>query len=78
MFAWATPEYLLDHMSIEEVFYYYDQGVQCEDWRAALYAKWIGKLFEDKKQAKPPRGKNPDKPDKKEFYRHYGDQIERG
>lgn len=75
MFAWATPNYLLDYMSIEEVFYYYDKGLQFEEFRAKLRAGWIGELFNEKKGSTPPRS---DKPDKKKFNQIYGDQIERG
>lgn len=28
MYAWASPDYLLDHMTIEQIFLYYDQGIK--------------------------------------------------
>ena len=75
MFAWATPEHLLDYMSIEEVFYYYDTGLMFEDFKAKLLIANIADALRDKK-TQPPR--KSDKPDKAKFYQHYGDQIERG
>ncbi|CRK80303.1 hypothetical protein [Neobacillus massiliamazoniensis] len=28
MFAWATPEYMLDRMSLDQIFMYYDYGLE--------------------------------------------------
>ena len=76
MYAWATPKYLLDHMSIEEVFYYYDNGIEFEELKARLLINKLGEAMEDpkKKKEKSPR---PDKPDKEAFYKRHGDKIER-
>lgn len=81
MYAWATPDYLLDHMSIEQVFYYYDKGIEFEQEIAENQAyeildKISIALGGKKKTAK--KGPDSDKPDKASFYKHYGDQIERG
>ena len=41
MYAWARPDYLLDHMSIDELYMYLDYGLEFEEYRASLI---IGKL----------------------------------
>jgi len=57
IYAWASPEYLLNKMSLEEIFFYFD-------WGTSLLT---GK----------PAGVNKDKPNRKEFYKYYGDKIKR-
>jgi hypothetical protein len=27
IYAWASPEYLLEHMTLRQIFYFYDQGI---------------------------------------------------
>jgi len=73
MYAWATPEYLLDKMTLEEVFFYYDQGIRFEEFRAQLIISKLGEALSDKKKKQSPKS---DKPDKAEFYKHYGGKIE--
>ena len=77
MFAWATPEYLFDHMSLEEVFFYYQEGLKFEEYRAGLIIHKLGEALDDKpkQQASPPQ--QSDRPDKAKFYKHYGDKIKR-
>ncbi len=76
MYAWARPDYLLDHMSIEEVFMYYDYGAEFEEIRAAILIGKLGEAMDGKKTVRR-RGPRSDKPDKAEFYKHYGDRIKR-
>lgn len=75
MFAWATPEHLLDYMSIEEVFYWYDKGLRFEEFKAKILVGVISEAMEDPKNRK--KTSKGDKPDKKAFYSTYGDKIER-
>lgn len=80
MYAWATPDYLLDHMSIEQVFYFYDQGIKCRreaaDEQAIIILNRTAEMLTGKKQQSK-KGPGSDKPDKAAFYKHYADQIER-
>jgi len=76
MYAWARPDYLLDHMSIEELYMYLDYGIEFEEIKAALLISKINEALGGKKQERK-RGPADDKPDKKEFYKHYGDKIKR-
>ena len=80
MYAWARPDYLLDFMSIEEIFLYYDQGLQFEEYRAGLIIHKLDEALDEKKQkkqaAKSPK-KGSDKPDKAAFYKRHGDKIKR-
>lgn len=80
MYAWATPDYLLDFMSLEEVFYYYDQGINLERDVAENQANEIVEKISialGGKKRKTTKGPESDKPDKASFYKHYNDQIER-
>jgi MoxR-like ATPase len=36
LFAWATPEYLLDRMSIEQVISYYNEGWKAKQTEARV------------------------------------------
>lgn len=73
MYAWATPEYMLDKMTLEEVFFYYEQGINFEEIKAELVVAKLGEALEGKKKNKQTN----DKPDKQKFYEYYGDSIER-
>lgn len=76
MYAWARPDYLLDYMSIDELYMYLDYGLEFEEYRAALI---INKLNESMggKQTTRKKGPQSDKPDLAEFHKHYGDKIKR-
>lgn len=74
MYAWATPEYLLDKMTLEEVFFYYEKGVQFEEFKAQLMIAKLAEALGGKKKVDKGRKEGPDKD---AFYRHYGDKIER-
>ncbi len=80
MYAWATPEYLLDYMSLEEVFYYYDEGIAIErqiaENRAYEIIEKLSIALGGKKQ-RAKKGPKSDKPDIESFNKYYGDQIER-
>lgn len=75
MYAWATPEYLLNHMSIEQILMYYEYGMEHEKNKATILTNQIAVgLFgaEENNQ----RDYNP-KPDRKAFYDRYGSKIKR-
>lgn len=75
MYAWATPDYLLDHMSIEQILMYYDYGLQHEKNKATILTNQIAiGLFGVEEEKK--RDYNPE-PDKKAFYDKYGHVIKR-
>ena len=77
MYPWATPEHLLDRMSLEEVFFYYEQGLKFEEYRATLIISKLGEALDDKPKKQAPSPQQSDKPDKAKFYKHYGDKIKR-
>lgn len=76
MYAWATPEYLLDHMSIPQIMMYYEYGMEHEKNRATILTNQIAVGLFGAEEPKP-RDYNPE-PDKKAFYKKYGDRINRG
>ena len=55
---------------------YLDYGIEFEEIKAALLISKINDALGGKKQERK-RGPANDKPDKKEFYKHYGDKIKR-
>lgn len=76
MYAWATPGYLLDYMTLNEVLYYYLEGMKFETLKAQMIINKLAEALEDpkkKSQASP----RPDIPDKKAFYKRHGDKIKR-
>jgi len=77
MFAWAAPEYLLDSLSLEEVFFYYSEGLKFEEYRAGLIIHKLDEALDEKKQKQQAPSPKSDKPDKKAFYKKYGDKIKR-
>lgn len=79
MYAWATPDYMLDHMSLEQVLMYYDYGVEFEENKATILTNRIAVgLFGAKEKPKTRvRDRYNDKPDKQKFYELYGDRIKR-
>ena len=79
MYAWATPDYLLKRMSIEQIFMYYDHGVEFEKHKSNILVSRIavglfGVKEEPKKQV---NNRYDDKPDRAAFYKAYGDKIKR-
>lgn len=78
MYSWASPDYMLKHMSIEQIFMYYDYGIEFEKNKATILTNRIAVgLFGAEETEKPkPRDYNPN-PDKKAFYERYGDKIKR-
>jgi len=76
MYAWAAPDFMLDHMTLEEVFFYYVEGIMFESLKAQMIIAKLAEAMEDpnKKKQSSPRS---DKPDKAAFYRRHGDKIKR-
>jgi len=75
MYAWATPDYLLDNMSIPQIMMYYEYGMEHEKNKATILTNQIAVgLFGAEEPKK--RDYNP-KPDKKAFYDRYGNVIKR-
>ena len=78
MYAWATPDYLLNHMSLEQVLMYYDYGVEFEENKSNILVSRIAVgLFGVKEPPKKVTKDYSDTPDKESFYKHYGDKIKR-
>lgn len=77
MFAWATPEYMLDHMSLEQIFMYYDYGLEHEENKANILVSRIAVGFFGAEDTRPKKKEYVDTPDKEAFYKQYGDKIKR-
>ena len=70
--------YILDHLSLEQVIMLYDYGIEFEELKAAILINKLAELLVGKKtKPKPKDSSASDKPDKAEFYRRYGKNINR-
>jgi hypothetical protein len=74
IYGW-TPQYILDELTIQEVFLYWDYGLEFEEYRAMLLVAKVGQAMDGK--VEPLRKERNSKPDKKKFYDRYGKQIKR-
>ena len=71
MYGWATPDYLLDHMTIEQIFLYYDYGIEFEEHKINLL---LAKVHEALGGKKLPKRNQSQEPDKAAFHEAYGNQ----
>lgn len=78
MYAWATPDYMLHHMTFDQILMYYEHGVDWEEQKANIMVgrQAVG-LFGAKEKPKPKRGADHDKPDRAAFYKAYPNRIKR-
>lgn len=77
MYAWATPDYLLNRMTFEQVIMYYEYGIAFEKQKSNLLVNRLAVgLFGAEEQKDATRDYNP-QPDKAAFYEKYGDKIKR-
>lgn len=78
MYAWATPEYMLDHMTFDQIIMYYEYGIELEENKATILTNRIAVgLFGAKEKPKVKRDFDNEKPDKAAFYKAYGSRIKR-
>lgn len=80
MYAWATPDYLLDHMSLVQILMYYDYGIEHEKNKSRILVGQLAVgLFgaEEEKPKSKPKTQADEKPDREAFYQAYGDKIKR-
>ncbi|QJD87903.1 hypothetical protein [Cohnella herbarum] len=76
MYAWASPDYMLDHMSFEQIVMYYDYGLEQEEIKSnILVGRLAVGLFGAKE--KPKAKVTEEKPDRKAFQNAYGNRIKR-
>ena len=71
MYGWATPDYLLNHMTIEQIFLYYDYGIEFEEHKINLLLAKVNEALGGKKL---PKRNQSQEPDKAAFKKAYGDQ----
>ncbi|XID91034.1 hypothetical protein ACF3MZ_21280 [Paenibacillaceae bacterium WGS1546] len=74
MYAWATPEYLLDHMSFDQIIMYYEYGIEQKEIESNIL---VGRLAVGLFGAKEKPKVKDDKPDRKAFHQAYGKKIKR-
>lgn len=81
MYSWATPEYMLDHMSFPQIMMYYAYGMEHEENKSNILVGRIGVgLFGAKEQPKKERrvrGDGNQTPDRAAFREKYGNRIKR-
>lgn len=88
MYGWASPDYMLDCMTLLEILNYYENGIKFEEMKAKILVGTLAEAMnatEHKKTSSPPQqGKriyreDPDQtPDRAALHALYGDKIKRG
>lgn len=88
MYGWASPDYMLDQMTLLEIINYYENGIKHEETKSKILVGTLVEAMnatEHKKTSSPPhQGKriyreDPDQtPDRKALHALYGDKIKRG
>lgn len=53
MFPWATTEFLLYHMSLDQIIYYYNHGWEAKQTEAKIYWGTYGSLLNGDTSKKP-------------------------
>ncbi len=66
MYAWATPEKLLDEMSLEQIILFYRYGWEARETEAQMYWGVLGKALS---------GEEPQKKSIADFKKLYPDAI---
>lgn len=78
MYAWATPEYMLDYMTFEQIIMYYEYGLEQKEIESNILTNRLAVgLFGAKEKPKRLNRNYDDKPDRQAFYRAYGNSIKR-
>ncbi|TGC08130.1 hypothetical protein [Methanolobus halotolerans] len=75
MYSWATPDHLLNQMSMNQVMLYYEKGIKAIELQARIFWGVLGEALSG--QEKVSETDNGDKPDLDRFYELYGNRIKR-
>jgi hypothetical protein len=78
MYSWASPDYILDEMSLEQAMMYYEKGVKGIELQAKVFWSVLGKAMDQKQEQENPETLVGDEPDLAKFRAIYGNAIKRG
>lgn len=78
MYSWASPEYILDSMSMEQVIMYYEKGVKGIELQAKVFWSILGQAMNEKPEQEGTEILTGDEPDLAKFRAIYGNAIKRG
>ena len=88
MYGWASPDYMLDKMTLLEILNYYENGIKHEETKSKILVSVLAEAMNatehPKTSTQPPQGKriyreDPDQtPDRAALHALYGDKIKRG
>ena len=86
MYSWATPTYLLDQMSVDQILFYYEKGLNFVELRSNLCWNVLGEAMQQSNKENGNNDRNSeelgigdkDTPDIKRFHALYGDRVKRG
>lgn len=83
MYGWASPDYLLNRMTLLEILDYYENGLKHEEMKSkilvGILAEAMNATEHTETQGKRIYREDPDQtPDRKALYALYGDKIKRG
>lgn len=78
MYAWASPAYILDEMSLEQLMMYYEKGCRVMELQANIFWSVLGESSTPNLNNTQVDTKSSTAPDIAKFREIYGDKIRRG
>jgi len=81
LYKGTTPDYWLDYQSLDQWMMHWRNGKECQVEEARILLGVIVEALMGKEPKPLPKliiTPDDQKPDRKAFYRHYGDKITRG
>lgn len=75
MYAWASREYMLDHMTWLEILMYYEKGIAFEETKAKILLSTFGKAMSRSNETESKADKEDQTFDRTAFYARYGHMI---
>ena len=85
MYGWASPDYMMDKMTLLEIINYYENGIKHEETKSKILVGILAQAMgghetgHTKKSEKRIYQEEPDQtPDRAALHALYGDKIKRG
>ena len=83
MYGWASPDYMLEQMTLLEILNYYESGIKFEETKARILVGTLAEAMNATEHKKVPEKRiyreDPDQtPDRAALHALYGDKIKRG
>lgn len=77
MYAWASREYMLDHMTWLEILMYYEKGIEFEETKAKILLSTFGRAMSGTNETESKADEEDQTFDRAAFYARYGHMMKR-